>query len=125
MTIRGLASSLGLEMIQESFVDRQIEGAYTSDLLSDVMANAGSDFVLITIQAHKNTVAVASLLGLAAIILCNAKPIPQDMIDAARDEGVALLRSKESQFQISGRLWTASGGDALRAAVFGAGGSNP
>ena len=39
--------------------DLEIQNGYTSDLLSDVMGNAPEDSVLITIQAHKNTIAVA------------------------------------------------------------------
>jgi hypothetical protein len=107
MTISELASSLGLETAQGDFKDRAISSGYASDLLSDVMANAGADGVLVTVQAHKNAVAVASLVGLAAIIVCNSRPLPEDMIEAARSEGVAVFRSPESAFEISGRLWTA------------------
>jgi hypothetical protein len=71
------------------------------------MANAKADGVLVTVQAHKNAVAVASLVGLGAIIVCNSRPLPEDMIGAARAEGVAVFRSAESAFEISGRLWAA------------------
>lgn len=111
MRIRQLAESFKLETLQGVYEDRDIAGAYTSDLLSDVMGNARADFVLITIQAHKNTVAVASLLGLAAILVCNGRPVPEDMIGAAASEGIAILRGEASQFEFSGRLWVALGGD--------------
>jgi hypothetical protein len=39
------------------------------------------------------------------IIVCSSRPIPDDMIEAARDEGVAILRTAESQFVVSGRLY--------------------
>ena len=84
--------------------DMIISGAYTSDLLSDVMAHAPGDSALITIQSHKNTVAVASLVGAVAVILCNSRPVPEDMIEAARQEDIALLRTPENQFQTSCRL---------------------
>jgi hypothetical protein len=107
MRISELASALGLETIQDGYEDREISTGYSSDLLSDVMANAKADGVLVTVQAHKNAVAVASLVGLAAIIVCNSRPIPDDMIEAARAERVAVLLSPESAFEVSGRLWTA------------------
>jgi len=47
--------------------DTQVSGVYTSDLLSDVMAHAKDGQALVTIQAHKNTVAVATLVGLPLI----------------------------------------------------------
>jgi hypothetical protein len=105
MKLSELAGKLNLEIIQDRFDDSVLKGGYTSDLLSDVMAHAGADQALITIQAHKNTVAVATLAGITALIIANSRPVPSDMIDAAREEGVAVFRSKESQFTLSGRLY--------------------
>lgn len=100
-----LAGFLGAKCVQDRFEDRTIAGAYTSDLLSDAIAHAPDDGVLITIQAHKNTVAVGSLKDLCAIVICNNRPIPPDMIEAARDEGIALILTPESQYAVSGKLY--------------------
>jgi hypothetical protein len=107
MRISELAPLLGLEVVQGEYSDRELSSGYASDLLSDVMANAKADGVLVTVQAHKNAIAVASLVGLAAIIVCNSRPMPEDMLEAAKTEGVALFRSAQSAFEISGRLWVA------------------
>ena len=109
MTIRETAAMLGAEILQNEFDDRELSGAYTSDLLSDVMANAKDGGALITIQAHKNTVAVATLVNISVIVLCNNRPIQDDMLEAARDEGVAVIRTKENQFTVSGRLFAELG----------------
>jgi hypothetical protein len=105
MRISELASALGLETAQGDFRDRDISSGYASDLLSDVMANAKADGVLVTVQAHKNAVAVASLVGLGAIVVCNSRPLPDDMLAAAKAEGVAVFLSAQSAFEVSGRLW--------------------
>ena len=81
--------------------DKEVQHAYTSDLLSDVMGNAADDSVLITIQAHKNTIAVASLAGINAIILCNGRKPPEDMLPAAEQEGIAVLSTASNQFEAS------------------------
>jgi len=107
MLISELSSALGLEVAQDSYRDRPISSGYASDLLSDVMANAAADAVLVTVQAHKNAVAVASLVGIGAIVVCNSRPLPEDMVEAARSEGVAIFRSSESAFEVSGKLWAA------------------
>jgi len=52
-------------------------------------------------------VAVAGLVGAPAIVLCNDRPIPDDMVEAAREEGIALFSTLLSQFEVSGRLWKA------------------
>jgi predicted transcriptional regulator len=100
-----LAPFLGAERVQNSYTDREIEGVYTSDLLSDAIANAVDNGILITIQAHKNTVAVATLKDLAAIVICNNRPIPSDMIETARDEGIAVLLTADDQYTVSGKLY--------------------
>ena len=105
MMIREFAAALGAEICQDEFDDAEIAGAYTSDLLSDVMANAKEGGALITIQAHKNTVAVATLVNISVIVICNSRPLPDDMLEAAKDEGIAVIRTKENQFTVSGKLW--------------------
>ncbi|MDR0503360.1 MAG: hypothetical protein LBH16_08580 [Treponema sp.] len=108
MTIREAAAMLGAEIIQNEFEDLPLTGAYTSDLLSDVMANAKEGGALITIQAHKNTVAVATLVNISVIVLCNNRPVQDnDMLEAAKDEGIAVIRTKENQFTVSGKLYSA------------------
>jgi hypothetical protein len=105
MTIKEAAAALGAEICQGVFEDSELTGAYTSDLLSDVMANAKDGGALITIQAHKNTVAVATLVNISAIVICNNRPLPEDMLEAAKDEGIAVIRAQENQFTVSGKIW--------------------
>jgi hypothetical protein len=105
MTIREFAAAIGAEICQDEFDDSDMTGAYTSDLLSDVMANAKDGGALITIQAHKNTVAVATLINISVIVICNSRPLPDDMLEAAKDEEIAVIRTKENQFTVSGKLW--------------------
>jgi len=105
MTIRELVASLDAQICQGEFEDGELAGAYTSDLLSDVMANAKDGGALVTIQAHRNTVAVATLVNISVIVICNSRPLPDDMLEAARDEGIAVIRTRENQFTVSGKIW--------------------
>ncbi len=104
MTIAQVAEKLGYTVVTMPEAERNVAGGYTGDLLSDVMGHAAEDEILITIQGHKNTLAVASLLSLSAIILCNGREALEDMIEAAQEEGVAILQSEETQYQVSVRL---------------------
>jgi len=105
MTIREIAAALDTEILHDEFKDVEISAAYTSDLLSDVMAHARGGGALITIQAHKNTVAVATLVNVTVIIICNTRPVPDEMLAAAREEGIAVLLASENQFTVSGKLY--------------------
>ncbi len=104
MRIAELAEALGAELVEASNPEAELREGYTSDLLSDVIAHAPSASVLITIQAHLNTVAVATLAGIRAILLANGRSAPDDMRRAARREGIAILRSPENQFVLSYRV---------------------
>jgi hypothetical protein len=104
MKISDLEKQLGYESLWEGYKEGDIADGYTSDLLSDVMGNAPDESVLITIQAHKNTVAVASLAGINAIVLSNNRPAPNEMIESAKEEGVALFRTHDNQFTASWKI---------------------
>lgn len=105
MKAQTVTDQLGLECLVPTSADQDLSTGYTSDLLSDVMAHAQEDCGLITIQSHKNTVAVATLVGASMIIICNSRNIPEDMIQSCKDEQIGLYRTSDSQFQISGKLY--------------------
>ena len=104
MKLEEIETKLGYTAVTLPHPETEITGAYTSDLLSDVMGNAPEDSVLITIQGHKNTIAVSSLVGIQAVILCNRRSAPDDMSDAARKEGIAIFSTSDSQFTASCRI---------------------
>ena len=63
------------------------------DLLSFVMAKAKPGQIWLTIQAHPNVIAVASLINLSAVIVVEGVDIPQETIDVANERGVILISS--------------------------------
>ncbi|GAB6090669.1 hypothetical protein [Spirochaeta dissipatitropha] len=101
LTATQMADKLKLESMYEPYEDTEIAAGFTSDLLSDIMGNCPDDAALISIQAHTNTVAVATLVGAAAILIASGRPIPEEMIAAARAEEIPLFRTELNQFQIS------------------------
>jgi Mg2+/Co2+ transporter CorC len=94
------------EFTEHFVADRtaEIEDGYVGDLLSDVMANAPPNSVLITIQAHKNTIAVASLVGITALVICNGRAIADEMTRAAQEEEISLFRTDLTQFEATRKL---------------------
>jgi predicted transcriptional regulator len=89
----------------EKGLDREVTGGYCGDLLSDVMANATGGTVWLTIQSHQNIIAVALLKELSAIILVNDQRPDDDTIKKAEDEGIPLLISKDSAFDLACKLY--------------------
>jgi predicted transcriptional regulator len=85
-------------------LDREVTGGYASDLLSDVMGHAGAGQAWITVQAHKNVMAIASLKELAAVILVRDRRPDDDTAAASEDEGIPLLSTPLDAFEACGRL---------------------
>ena len=78
---------------------------YSSDLLSDVMANAKADGVLVTVQAHKNAVAVASLVGPRRDHRLQLQAPARGHGRGRARRGRCGIPKPENAFEVSGRLW--------------------
>ena len=78
---------------------------YASDLLSCVMAGAVHKSLWVTLQAHGNIVAVATLLELSAVIITEGASPDPVTIAKANEEGVILLGTHNPTFYVIGKLW--------------------
>lgn len=80
-------------------LDRVITDIYTSDLLSWVMGHIHEDGVaLLTVLNTVNLIAVATLLDLSVIILCEGVEPNEDVIRKAEDEEITLIVSSDTTF---------------------------
>jgi hypothetical protein len=108
MTLGDMTARLGLEILTPELSvngGAEVTRGHASDLLSDVLANAPSGGVLITIQVHMNVVAVALHAGLAAVIFAQGMKPEENVRRKAIEEGLPLLASAESTFDIAGKLY--------------------
>jgi predicted transcriptional regulator len=69
------------------------------------MANARNGNIWVTRQVHQNTVAVASLKELSAIIVVQGVKPDADTLSRAEKEGIPILGSSLSSFEIVGRIY--------------------
>lgn len=97
MTLSEVCEKVGGEIVVD-VEDAKAESVYVGDLLSDVMGHAGEDCALVTIQNHLNTVAVCTLVGCSIVVVCHSRPVPPDMIEGAKREGVAVIVTPLSQY---------------------------
>lgn len=78
---------------------------YASDLLSCVMSGAARQSIWITLQAHANIIAVASLLDLSAVIITEGANPDEATIAKANEEGITLLSTDKPTYFVVGNLW--------------------
>jgi len=114
MTIADLVKELKLEVFcGAEKLQSTVKGAYASDLLSDVMGKAIEGDIWITMQTHRNIIAVASLKELAAILVVNGGRPEPETVASAVSEGVILLGTKDRSFSTCGKLYKLMERDAL------------
>ena len=102
--LKDIVQQLDLK-IASGDIDREVSAGYSSDLLSDVIANAQKDNIWITLQTHINIVAVANLQELAGIILVNGRQPEEATLMKAEQENIPLLLTELSTFEIVGKLY--------------------
>jgi len=108
MTLAQLVGILGFEVVTDNInMDREVRTGYTSDLLSDAIANIEEDTIWITMQRHINILGVAKLKDAVAIVIPRNLRVEESVIEKAREEGIAILRGSQTAFEISGLIYNA------------------
>ena len=106
MTVKELQSKLNLNALN-AVSDTEVDGAFISDMVSDVMAGAKAGNVWVTVQTHKNVVAAANLVDAPAVIVVRGKKVPEDTVQMADKVGVTLFATDLDTFQIAVKLFEA------------------
>jgi hypothetical protein len=107
MKLKDVVEKLGLEVLTcGDKLDGEVSNGYSSDLLSDVIANSREKNLWITLQTHQNIVAVAKLRDLAGIILVNNRQPEELTLKKAEEENVVLLATSRTAFETSAQLYS-------------------
>lgn len=107
MTVNDIAKKLNLTVLSgNNGLEREVNGGYISDLLSDVMGYSREGQVWITLQNHKNIMAIASLKDLAAVILVKGIKPAADTEQQSNEENIPILGTELETYDIAGLLYT-------------------
>ncbi len=106
MKLTELTEKLQLTVLAgHDLLTRDVTGGYCSDLLSDVMGNAKEGNIWITLQVHKNIVAVAALKELSAILIVKGLRPDADVLALSESEGIPLLGTTDSAYETAGKMY--------------------
>jgi serine kinase of HPr protein (carbohydrate metabolism regulator) len=106
MKLKEIIEKLQLKVLTgQDKLDVEVTSGYTSDLLSDVIANSKESNLWITLQTHQNIIAVAKLKDLSVIIIVNNREPDENTLQKAKEENLPLLGSEEMAFEVSGKLY--------------------
>jgi len=104
MTTEEIIVKLGLKSLSK-FENRDVDGVFVSDMLSDVMAGAKSGNLWVTVQTHKSIIPAANLVDVSAVIITSGKKVPQETVELANQHNIALLVTELPTFELVGKLY--------------------
>ena len=84
-----------------------VVGGYACGLRSGGMAHGAEGMAWVAVQTHMNVIAVAVLAEMACVILPENIHMEQESLDKAAAEGLCVLRSPLSGYEICGRMHAA------------------
>ncbi len=106
MKIREIAELLEAEVLcGEDMLDRDVTSAFGCDMMSDVLAFVKEQGVLLTGLCNPQVVRTVQMMDMICIIFVRGKRPPQEVIDMAKEEGIALLATTERMYGACGKLY--------------------
>lgn len=105
MTIRELLDRTGWKNDNPDLdLSRNITGGYAGDLLSWVMGRGQPGQAWITVQVHRNIIAVAALREFSCIIIADGASVPEDLVAKAEEENIVILESGMPVYETAVKL---------------------
>ncbi|HAA47152.1 MAG TPA: transcriptional regulator [Synergistaceae bacterium] len=84
-----------------------VECAFASDLMSDVLALAQPGSLLITGLVNVQIVRTASMIDMPAVVFVRGKKPPEETIELAGKFGIPFLLTAKTMFETCGLLYQA------------------
>lgn len=87
-------------------LNTKVDGAFGCDLMSDCLAFVDERIVLLTGLTNPQVIRTAEMLDINAVVFVRGKIPPQEVIDMAKDMGIALLATKHTLYTSCGILYS-------------------
>jgi predicted transcriptional regulator len=88
-------------------LSREVDGAFASDLMSDVLRYDLVQGLLVTGLANPQAIRTAEMADATAVLLARGKVPTPEMIQLAEETDIPLLSTPITMFETCGRLYAA------------------
>ena len=102
MKLSELVNKTGLKTFNQG-ADKEIAGVYISDMVSDIVGIKEGN-LLITLQTHKNLIAAANLVDVAAVVFSRNRVPADDVVALANKAGIRLLGYEGDTWSLAKKL---------------------
>jgi len=107
MKLGEIVSIVEGNMLFDADLDVEIPCASAAGLMSDVLAFAEPDSVLLTGLCNPQVVRTVEMADIAAIIFVRGKHPPSETVALAKEKGIPLAITPYTMFEACGRLYQA------------------
>lgn len=108
MKLKDIAEVTGSRVVcGEDRLNEDVDTAFASDLLSDVLTLQAGNFLLITGLANIQTLRTAEMADISYIVLARRKIAPPEFIQMACENGFVVMECPYSMFRTCGLLFRA------------------
>ena len=106
MKICQIKDLLGAKVIcGEDMMDRHVYSACGSEMMSDVLAYVKDQSVLLTGLVNSQVIRTAEMMDMVCIVFVRSKMPSEEMIELAKDSGIALLATDKRLYEACGKLY--------------------
>lgn len=105
MTIGDLATILKATVVCGDALDTEVHNACGSDMMSDVLAYVKEQSVLLTGLVNSQVIRTAEMMDMVCVVFVRGKQPTAEMVELAKERGIALLSTSERMFTACGMLY--------------------
>lgn len=107
MIIREMKSLLDADVLYgDELLDEEVHFAFSSDMMSDVLAYAEEQSVLITSLCNPQVIRTAEMLDILCIVFVRGKVPDQHILELAGEKKIVVLCTNRGMFTTCGILYS-------------------
>ncbi|MFI3297077.1 MAG: hypothetical protein R3Y59_05560 [bacterium] len=91
----------------KDLLDFDVNYAFASDLMSDVLTVKSSDFVLITGLVNLQTLRTAEMSDIKCVVFVRGKEVSEEIRELAKENDILIMTTSFSMFHSVGLLYSA------------------
>ena len=115
MKISEVAKVLGARVLTpDGNLNQEVHTACGSDMMSDVLAYVKDQAVLLTGLLNQQAIRTAAMMDIVCVVFVRDKRPGEDILEVARQNGIAVMTTTHRMFTACGLLYTAGLNGGLR-----------
>ena len=113
MKIRIIRELLDAEVLcGQEYMDREVNSACGSDMMSDVLAYVKDQAVLLTGLVNPQVVRTAEMMDMVCVVFVRSKMPTEEIVRLARESHMVILATRKRMYEACGNLYAAGLGVA-------------